>query len=84
MDEDGKTTMPGMAPLYTTNDKGRITIGSIVERDYTFGEFLRVWNGLNLKDKLVNATVNGNAVSNYTNIKLEDGQEIKLYIPTKK
>ena len=84
MDEDGKTTMPGMAPLYTTNDKGRITIGSIVERDYTFGEFLRVWNGLNLKDKLVNATVNGNAVNNYTNIKLEDGQEIKLYIPTKK
>ena len=76
MDEDGKTTMPGMAPLYTTNDKGRITIGSIVERDYTFGEFLRVWNGLNLKDKLVNATVNGNAVNNYTNIKLEDGQEI--------
>lgn len=84
MDEDGKTTMPGMAPLYTTNDKGQITIGSIVEREYTLGEFLRVWNGLNLKDKLVNATVNGNAVNNYTNIKLEDGQEIKLYIPTKK
>ena len=83
MDEEGKTTMPGMAPLYTTNDKGRITIGSVVERDYTLGEFLRIWNGLDLKDKLVNATVNGNAVTNYTNIKLEDDQQIKLYIQTK-
>lgn len=84
MDEEGKTTMPGMAPLYTTNDKGRITIGSVVERDYTLGEFLRIWNGLDTKDKLVNATVNGNAVTNYTNIKLEDGQQIKLYIQSKK
>lgn len=84
MDEEGKTTMPGMAPIYTTNDKGRITVGSIVERDYTLGEFLRIWNGLDLKDKLVNATVNGNAVTNYTNIKLEDDQQIKLYIQTKK
>jgi hypothetical protein len=84
MDEEGKTTMPGMAPLYTTNDKGRITIGSIVERDYTLGEFLRIWNGLDSKDKLVNATVNGNEVNNYTNIKLEDGQQIRLYLQTKK
>jgi hypothetical protein len=84
MDEEGKTTMPGMAPLYTTNDKGRITVGSIVERDYTLGEFLRIWNGLDLKDKLVNTTVNGNVVNNYTNIKLKDDQQIKLYIQTKK
>ncbi len=84
MDEEGKTTMPGMAPIYTTNDKGRITVGSIVERDYTLGEFLRIWNGLDTKDKLVNATVNGNVVTNYTNIKLEDGQQIKLYLQTKK
>ncbi|WP_148686795.1 hypothetical protein [Candidatus Nitrosocosmicus hydrocola] len=84
MDEEGKTTMPGMAPLYTTNDKGRITVGSIIERDYTLGEFLRIWNELDLKDKLVKATVNGNVVNNYTNIKLEDGQQIKLYLQTKK
>jgi hypothetical protein len=84
MDEEGKTTMPGMAPLYTTNDKGRITIGSVAERDYTLGEFLRIWNGLDTKDKLVNATVNGNAVTNYTNIKLEDGQQINLYLQSKK
>jgi hypothetical protein len=84
MDEEGKTTMPGMAPIYTTNDKGRITVGSVTERDYTLGDFLRIWDGLDIKDKLVNATVNGNAVNNYTNIKLEDGQQIKLYIQSKK
>ncbi|WP_148687351.1 hypothetical protein [Candidatus Nitrosocosmicus hydrocola] len=84
MDEEGKTTMPGMAPLYTTNDKGRITVGSIIDRDYSLGEFLRIWGGLDLEDKLVNATVNGNAVTDYTNIKLEDDQQIELYLQTKK
>jgi len=83
MDEEGKTTMPGMAPLYTTNNIGRITVGSITERDYTLGEFLRIWGGLDLEDKLVNATVNGNAVNNYSNIKLEDGQQIKLHVQSK-
>ena len=35
MDKIEKTHMPGMAPIYTTNDKGRITVGSVVERSYT-------------------------------------------------
>jgi hypothetical protein len=84
MDEEGEKTMPGMAPLYTTNDKGRITIGSVIERDYTLGEFLKIWSGIDIKDKLVNATVNDIAVTNYTNIKLKDDQQIKLYIQSKK
>ncbi len=84
MNEEGKTTMPGMAPIYTTNDKGRITVGSVTERDYTLGDFLRIWNGLDTKDKLINATVDGNTVTNFTNIKLEDDQQIKLYIQSKK
>lgn len=80
MDEEGKTTMPGMAPIYTTNDKGRITIGSVIERDYTLGEFLKIWGGLDLKDELVNATVNGKEVANYQDIILDDNQQIRLYI----
>ncbi len=80
MDEEGKTTMPGMAPIYTTNDKGRITIGSVIERDYTLGEFFRIWGELDLKDKLVNAMVNGKEVANYQDIELDDNQQIKLYI----
>ena len=84
MDEEGKTTMRGMAPLYTTNDKGRITIGSIMERDNTLGEFLKIWGGLDIKNKLVNATVNGNMVVNYYDIILEDDQQIELYIQSRK
>ena len=84
MDEKGEKSMPGMAPLYTTNDKGRITTGSVIERDYTLGEFLKIWGGLDLMDKLVNATVNGNEVANYENITLEDDQQIELYIMSRK
>jgi len=39
MDEEGEKTMPGMAPLYTTNDKVRITIGSVIERLYSWRIF---------------------------------------------
>ena len=76
--------MPGMAPLYTTNDKGRITIGSVIEREYTLGEFLKIWGGLDLKGKLVNATVNSNEVANYENITLKEDQQIEIYIMSRK
>jgi regulatory protein YycI of two-component signal transduction system YycFG len=84
MDEKGEKNMPGMAPLYTTNDKGRITIGSVIEREYTLGEFLKIWGELDLMDKFVYATVNGNEVANYENITLEDDQQIELYIMSRK
>lgn len=80
MDEEGKTTMPGMAPIYTTNDKGRITVGSAVDRDYTLGEFLNIWGELDIKDKLVNATVNGKPIDDYKNIILKDKAQIKLNV----
>ena len=84
MDEKGEKNMPGMAPLYTTNYRGRITIGSVIEREYTLGEFLKIWGGLDLMDKLVNATVNGNEVANYENITLKDDRQIELYIMSRK
>jgi|SRR6476620_7556719 len=80
MDEEGKTTMPGMAPIYTTNDKGRITVGSIVERNYTLQDFLNIWEGIDLDNKKVNATVNGKSVTDYRNIILKDKEQIKLDI----
>ena len=80
MDEEGKTTMPGMAPIYTTNDKGRITIGSVIDRNYTLEEFLRIWGGLDLNGKMVNATVNGKPTNNYENITFENNQQVKLDI----
>jgi hypothetical protein len=80
MDEEGKTTMPGMAPLYTTNNNGRITVGSIVERNYTLHDFLNIWGGIDLNDKKVNAMVNGKPVTDYKNIILKDKEQIKLDI----
>ena len=80
MEEEGKTTMPGMAPLYTTNNDGRITVGSIVERNYTLLDFLNIWGGIDLSDKKVNATVDGKPVTDYGNIILKDKEQIKLDI----
>jgi hypothetical protein len=80
MDEEGKTTMPGMAPLYTTNDKGRITVGSIAERNYTLQDFLNIWGGIDMSGKKVNATVNDKPVTDYSIIILKDKEQIKLDI----
>ncbi len=80
MDEKGEKNMLGMAPLYTNNDNGRITVGSIVDRNYTLGEFLNIWGGIDLSNKKVNATVNGISVSDYRTIILKDNQQIILDI----
>ena len=80
MDEKGEKTMPGMAPVYTTNDKGRITIGSVDDRNYTLGEFLKIWGGIDLNKKRINATVNGKPVNNYESIIFKDNQQVKLDI----
>ncbi|HKU83883.1 MAG TPA: hypothetical protein VJP58_07565 [Candidatus Nitrosocosmicus sp.] len=80
IDEDGKSTMPGMAPPYTTNDKGGISVGSVVERNYTMQDFLNIWEGIYLDNKRVNATVNDKSVTDYRNIILKDKEHIKLDI----
>ncbi len=85
MDEKGEKTMLGMAPLYTNNNNGRITVGSIVERNYTLQDFLNIWGEIDLSDKKVNAMVDGKPVTDYRNIILKDKEQIKLdiYSPNK-
>ncbi len=80
MDEKGEKTMPGMAPLYTTNNDGRITVGSIADRNYTLGEFLNIWGQLDLNNKKIMAFVDNTPVSNYSNIVLKNDQNITLNI----
>jgi len=80
MDEEGEKTMPGIAPLYTNNNNGRITIGSIVDRNYILGEFLNIWGQLDLNKKKIMAFVDNKPVSNYSNIVLKDDQNITLNI----
>ena len=72
-------TMPGMAPIYTTDNSGLINIGSVVNRNYTLGEFFQIW-GLNLDGKTVKATVDGKPVQDFKNIVLRDKENIVLHV----
>ena len=53
---------------------------SSVERDYTLGEFLDVWSGLDANGKTVKVTVNGQPVSDWRNHILSDKEQIDLEI----
>ena len=74
-----KYGMQGMSPLHTHDAKGTIHVESNTVRDYTLGEFLDIW-GLNINGKTVQATVNGNPVTDFRNIILNDGEKINLEI----
>ena len=73
-----KYGMQGMSPLHTHDDSGTIHVESNSVRNYTLGEFLHIWRGLDVNGKTVQATVNGNPVSDFRNIILNDGEKINL------
>lgn len=76
-----KYGMQGMSPLHTHDGSGMIHVESSVERDYTLGELLDVWGGLNpANDKTVKVTVNGQPISDWRNHILEDKEQINLEI----
>jgi hypothetical protein len=75
-----KYGMAGMSPLHTHDATGLIHVESNAARNFTLGEFLDVWQGLDIKDKTVLATVNGKPVSDFRNILLKDGEKIELDI----
>lgn len=84
LDEYGMQSMPemgmsGMAPLHTHDDSGTIHLESSLSRDYTLGEFFKIW-GLNLQGKTIKATVDGKPITDFENIGLEDGKKIALDI----
>jgi hypothetical protein len=75
-----KYGMQGMSPLHTHDASGTIHVESNTKRDFRFGEFLDIWKGLDVNDKTVQAIVNGNPVSDFRNIILNDGDSISLNI----
>jgi len=75
-----KYGMQGMSPLHTHDDSGTIHVESSVNRDYTLGEFLNVWGGLDTNGKTVKATVDGQPVSDWRNHILSDKEQISLEI----
>src|SRR6266704_3713431 len=60
--------MSGMAPLHTHDATGIIHVESSIIRNYTLGEFLNVWGGLDTAGKTVKASVDGKPVYDYRNI----------------
>jgi hypothetical protein len=75
-----KYGMEGMTPLHTHDNDGTIHVESNANREYTLGQFLDIWGGLNLNGKIVKATVDGKPVSDYRNILLKDGEQISLVV----
>jgi sulfur carrier protein ThiS len=72
--------MAGMSPLHTHDATGLIHVESNAAKNFTLGEFLDVWQGLNINGKTVVATVDGKPVSDFRNILLKDGEKIELDI----
>jgi hypothetical protein len=77
--------MSGMAPLHTHDDTGTLHVESNVNRNYTLGEFLKVWGGLddivnNGNSNLIKMTVDGRPVSDFNSHILKDGEQISLEI----
>ena len=75
-----KYGMEGMSPLHTHDYSGLIHVESNTVRNYTLGQFLDIWKGLNTDDKNVKASVDGKPVSDFRNIPLNDKAKIVLDI----
>jgi hypothetical protein len=72
--------MSGMAPLHTHDASGTIHVESNANRNYTLGEFLNIWGGLDTNGKTVKATADGKSVSGYKDLILRDGEKINLQV----
>lgn len=70
----------GFAPLHTHDASGTIHVESTANRNYTLGEFLNIWGGLDTNGKTVRASVDGKPVSDFRNIILRDGEQINLNV----
>lgn len=75
-----KYGMEGMSPLHTHDASGRIHVEANTKRDFRLGEFLDLWKGLDVNGKTIQAILNGNPVSDFRNIILNDGDSISLSI----
>jgi len=75
-----KYGMEGMSPLHTHDATGLIHVESNTTRNFTLGEFLDIWQGLNINGKDVIATVDGKPVSDFRNILLKEGEKVELDI----
>jgi hypothetical protein len=75
--------MQEMAPLHTHDASGIIHVESSVKRNYTLGEFLNTWGGLDLNGKTITAVADGKPISDIRNHILKNREQINLQIKNK-
>lgn len=75
--KDMSMIMQGMSPLHTHDSSGVIHVESNEFRNYTLGQFLQTWR-IDLGDKEVKLSVNGNDVKDYKNHILADKEQMIL------
>jgi hypothetical protein len=72
--------MEGMSPLHTHDESGTIHVESNAVRNFTLGELLGIWQGLNLDGKNVVVKIDGKSVVGYRNVILQDNETITMDI----
>ena len=71
--------MQGMSPLHTHDSSGTVHVESNTERDYSLGQFLDVWDGID-SSKVIKVTSDGTAVVDYASHVFKDGENIIVEI----
>ncbi|SRR5215204_2305828 len=71
--------MQGMSPLHTHDSSGTVHVESNAERDYSLGQFLNVWGGID-SGKVIKVTPDGSEVQDYASHMFKDGEKIIVEI----
>jgi hypothetical protein len=71
--------MQGMSPLHTHDSSGTVHIESNAERDYSLGQFMDVWGGID-SSKIIKVTSDGIEVEDYASHVFKDGEGIIVEI----
>jgi hypothetical protein len=76
-----KYGMQGMSPLHTHDNSGTLHVESTVNRDYTLGEFVNVWGGLDVSSgKIIKVAVDDKPISDWRNHIIKDKEKISFEI----
>lgn len=75
-----KYGMEGMSPFHTHDASGLIHVESNTIRNFTLGEFLDLWQGLNINGKAALVTVDGKPVSDFRSVLIKDIEKVELEI----
>src|SRR5215211_3542768 len=67
--------MQGMSPLHTHDSSGTVHVESNAQRDYSLGQFMDVWGGID-SSKIIKVTSDGIEVEDYVSHVFKDGERI--------